>query len=69
MVGRNITILSKIEYNHVRIEYGEIINASEISNCDDAIDEVWNEYNHQKAPNKNVINIKTVRLLIIIENL
>ena len=38
--------------NNVRIEYGEIINASEISNGDDAMDDVWNEYNHQKVPDK-----------------
>ena len=42
MVGRNINTLSKIYYDHVRNEYGDIINASKISNGDDEIDDVWN---------------------------
>ena len=42
MFGENITFLSKIEYNNVPIEYGEIINAYDISIGDDAIDDVWN---------------------------
>ena len=37
LVGRNITVLEEKEYNHVRTEYGEIINASDISNGDGAI--------------------------------
>ena len=60
MVGRNITVLSKIEFDHVRIEYGEIINAYEISNGYDAIDDAWNVYDHQKVPDKNAVNFKTV---------
>ena len=55
MVGRNITILLKIEYDHVRTEYGEIINASEISNGDDAIDDVWNEYNPQQVTDNRCV--------------
>ena len=49
VVGRKITVLSKIEYDQVRTEYGEIINACEISNSAGVIDDVWNEYNHQKV--------------------
>ena len=44
--------LSSLKKNHVRTEYGEIINASEISNGDETIDDVWNLYNHQKFPDK-----------------
>ena len=51
VVGRNITVLSEKWYDHVRTEYEEIINASEISNGDDAISDVWNEYNTEKVPN------------------
>ena len=58
VVGINITVLSKIEYDHVRIEYGDIINAYKISNGDDAIDDVWNVYNHQKFPDKKRVNFQ-----------
>ena len=37
-----------MEYDHVWTEYGEIIDASQISNGDDAIDDIWNEYNRNK---------------------
>ena len=50
MVGRSITVLLKIEYDHARTEYGEVINASEISNSDDAIYDVWNEFMKRKVP-------------------
>ena len=50
--GRNITVLSKLENDHVRTIYGEMINYSEISNGDDAINDAWNVYNHQKVPDK-----------------
>ena len=50
VVGRNITVLLKTEYDHVWTEYGEIINASEISNGDDSIDDVWNKYNQHQVP-------------------
>ena len=60
MFDRNITVLSEKEYDHIRTEYREIINASEISNGDDTIDDVWNLYNHQKLSDKNAVNFKTV---------
>ena len=37
VVGSNITVILKTEYDNVQTKYGEIINASEISNRDDAI--------------------------------
>ena len=52
VVGENITILKKKEYDHVRIEYGEIINTYQISNSDDAIDDVLNVYKYQKFPDR-----------------
>ena len=52
MVGRNNTVFSKTEYDHVPTEYGENINASEILNSDDAIASVFNEYNPQQVPDK-----------------
>ena len=52
MVGRNINVPSQIEYKNFWIEYGEFINASEISNGDDAIDDVWNVYNHENVPDQ-----------------
>ena len=48
IVGRNITFL--YQKNHVRTEYGEILNTSEISNCKDEIVDVWNESNNEKVP-------------------
>ena len=45
-----------------------MINSSEISNDDDAIDDVWNEYNHKKSTGKKTVNIKTVFLMMMIEN-
>ena len=52
VAGRNIKSPLKIEYYHVRTEYGEIINATETSNGDDAIADVWNEYNPKKVTDK-----------------
>ena len=46
----------KKRYKHVQIEYGEIMNTSEISNVDIAIDNGWNVYNHQKVPDKKSVN-------------
>ena len=40
--GRNITILSKQEYDYVRIKYGEIINGSLLTKGDNSIDHVGN---------------------------
>ena len=51
MVDIIITVHSKQEYDDVRIEYIKNINASEITNSDDKIDDVWNVYNIQKYPN------------------
>ena len=45
MVERDINILYKQEDDDIRIEYGEIINDSIITNGDDAIYDVWNVYN------------------------
>ena len=39
-VGRNITIISKQEYDNVSIEYGENINGYVISKGNDAIDDI-----------------------------
>ena len=50
LVGRKISVLSEKEYYHVHNEYGEIINASEISKGDDAIADVWDEYNTEQFP-------------------
>ena len=47
VVGRNIIVLSEQEYYHVQVEYRKIINASEISNGDDAIADIWNEHNSE----------------------
>ena len=52
MVVRNITFLSEKEYDHVWTEYGEIINASDISNGDDVIADVWNEYGTKQVIGK-----------------
>ena len=41
-VGRNIKVLSKTELYNVRLEYGEILNYSWISNRDEIYD-VWNQ--------------------------
>ena len=37
-VGRNITVLSKTELDHVRFKYGEIVNSSETLNGDEIDD-------------------------------
>ena len=50
VVERNITVLSKQEYYHVQAECGEIVNASYISNGDDAIADVWVEHNPELFP-------------------
>ena len=67
MVGRNITVLSNKQKYHVRTEYGEIVNSSEISNSKDEIDDVWGESNNDNVPDKNVLNITIVFLLAMIE--
>ena len=49
MVGRNINILSKQEYDDIQIEYGKIIYASIIPKGDDAIYHAFNVFNIQKV--------------------
>ena len=49
VVGRNINFLSR-KLDHIHTDYGEIINASEISNGKYEIDYVWNESNNEKVP-------------------
>ena len=49
IVGRNITVLSKSELDHVRFEYGKIVNSSDISNGDE-IDDVWNKSDDGTVP-------------------
>ena len=51
----------------VRSEYGEILNASEISNGIYEIDDLWNESVNENVHDKNAVNITAVFLLIIIE--
>ena len=43
-------LLSIKKTDHVRTKYGEIVNASEISNGNDDIDDFWNESNNEKVP-------------------
>ena len=38
--------------DHVRTEYGEIVNYSEIPNGKDEIDDVWNKSNNEKVSDK-----------------
>ena len=52
MVKKNITILSKQEYDDVWVEYVEMINTSIITKGDHAIDSFWNVYNSQKYPDR-----------------
>ena len=52
MVGRNINIFSQPGYDNFRIEYGEIINKLVVTKGDDAIDDICNEYNSQKVPDR-----------------
>ena len=47
VVGSNISILSKKELDVVQLEYGEILNSSEISNGIDEIYDVWNKSNNE----------------------
>ena len=45
-----------------------MINASEISNSDTAIDDAWHVYNHQKVPDKKRGKFKNSLLPTMIEN-
>ena len=48
-------------------EYGEIVNFSEISIGIYKIYDVWNEYEIETVPEKNVVNISAVCLLMMIK--
>ena len=63
-VCRNITVLSENEYNHIQTEYGEIINASEISNGNDAIADVCNGYNPEQVPDTKRSKYKNILLTV-----
>ena len=61
IVDRNIEVLSKTKLDNVRLEYGEIVNSSEISNRYE-IDNVWNQSDDGISPktkrrksNKNLL--------------
>ena len=66
VVGRNITVISNV-LDSVRSDYGEIINASEISISIDKIYDVWNESDIETATEKHAVDISAVCLLIMIE--
>ena len=51
--GRNINVFSKKGLDTVRSEYGEIVNASEISIRIDKTYDVWNESDIEGVPGKN----------------
>ena len=38
----------------------------QILNGADAIDDVWNAYNYHKVPDKNLVNLQTVLLMMMI---
>ena len=65
VVGRNINFLSR-KLDHIRTEYGEIINASEISISIDKIYDDWNEYDIETVSEENKLNISAVCLLMMI---
>ena len=67
VVDRNIVVLSKKELDISLLEYGEIVNSSEISNGIDEIDNVWNQSDNEKVPDKNAQNLTKVFSLMIIE--
>ena len=48
MVVRNTTVISKNEYNDVRIEYEKCVKESVITTINNVLDEVCNLYNSQK---------------------
>ena len=50
--GRNINVFSKKGLDTVRSEYGEIVNASEISIRIDKTYDVWNESGIETVPVK-----------------
>ena len=52
VIGKNITVLSKIELNVVLFEYGGIVYYYEISNGIYDIDDVWNPSDDYTGPDK-----------------
>ena len=66
LVGRNITVLSKTELDHVRFEYGDNVIFSEISNGDEIYD-VWNQLDDETGPKKNAENLPELVSLIMRE--
>ena len=50
-MGETLLFFQKI-LDHVRNEYGEIVKVSEIPNGKDEIDDVWNESDNKKVPDK-----------------
>ena len=52
VVGKKITVPSKRELDTIWSEYGEIVNASEISIGIDKIYDVWNESDIEIVQNK-----------------
>ena len=66
IVGRNIKFLSKRELDNVRLEYGEIVNSSEISNRDE-IGDVWNKSDDGKGPKQNAENMTKFCSLVMRE--
>ena len=50
IVDRNTTVPSKIELYFVQLEYGEIVNSSQVSNGIDEIDDVWNQPDNETVP-------------------
>ena len=67
VVGRNIAVLSRQEYDNVWAEYGKNSNASKISNGDYTIADVWNEHNPEQVPDRKRGKIKTGFLWMMIE--
>ena len=66
-MGETLSSFKKKEFDNVQTEYGEIVNASEISNGKYEIDDVWNKSDNEKVPDKNAVNITAVYLLMMIE--
>ena len=56
LVGRDIELFSKTELDNFWFEYGEIVNSSEISNCDE-IDDVWNQSDYGTEKKRRKYNI------------
>ena len=67
VVGKKITVPSKRELDTIWSEYGEIVNASEISIGIDKIYDVWNESDIETVPEINAVNITSVCLMMMIE--